>query len=330
MTRRRNISASALLLALGVSTSACAPIDPSAPSIVGLGEGEPEPPEPPADPCAGFECGVVTDAAGQAHLCGAHVLDQHNRPTSPPIRHEQCAIGACSDLLAGGTCDRSRCSPENCGIYGVCDESSGRCVPNCNFYPPPSTQGSWVCRPDRTWGRGCAEHAECATLQACGADGFCRTDTCGVGDGCQRPGYVCIAEQGVCHPGCALPDYYGNPQSCETGTYCHAASGECRACDCPEGQTCDAQGTCSAAPTCDTLVCPADQYCRDGACRSRCELCPPGSSCTAGVCGAFDPCAGVLCGPGESCRFGICSGGCVTDIDCPAGLECELGVCVDG
>ena len=327
-----------LTLILTLLASGCAATERHSPAIVGLRDRDapedpidPGDPGEPADPCAGFACGRVMTAEGWRN-CGAHMLDQHNALTNPPIRLELCEIGRCSDLSTGGTCDRA-CTPGpagsvgDCGAYGTCDPEIRRCVRHCSYYAAP-TNAPHTCGADHVWRRSCTTHTDCGTLQRCASDGTCRPDVCDDGTGCERPGYVC-RNDGTCHPGCALPDYYGNTQTCEAGTFCEASSGQCRACDCPAGSSCNATtGACTVTPSCETTGCPADQYCREGACRSRCELCPPGSTCTNGFCGAVDPCVGVVCSPGATCSGGRCSDACDSSFDCNAGLACLGGRCV--
>jgi len=90
---------------------------------------------------------------------------------------------------------------------------------------------------------------------------------------------------------------------------------------CPEGQTCDGEGTSNARCMCDggsrpcgTVCCPAGQQC-DGAAEN------PVCRCTAD---GQAPCNGACCAPGESCFAGACR---VPPFVCPSGTSLVDGAC---
>ena len=89
--------------------------------------------------------------------------------------------------------------------------------------------------------------------------------------------------------------------------------------ECPEGESCDNAGACSAeacVPMCDGMMCG------DDGCGGSCGECPEGESCdNAGACSAeacVPMCDGMACGDDG------CGGSCG---ECPDGEGCAAGVC---
>ena len=102
---------------------------------------------------------------------------------------------------------------------------------------------------------------------------------------------------------------------------------------CAAGYVC-VSGQC--VPTCtsggEQYPCPADRFCKDGACIVKACAQKP---CTAGlVCQddgtCADPCAKVTCLPGASCTHGVCvdcySKGCAAGLSC-IGRQCVMDPC---
>ncbi len=119
---------------------------------------------------------------------------------------------------------------------------------------------------------------------------------------------------------CVVPCDPGIEMSCPSG----------RVCECgvdPENPT-----TCFCMPEteeCGDDVCNACENCVDGECV---EIdCGPCQTCQVATGRCVDACAGVSCDPGLVCICGTCEiPDCYTaGYECPAGRQCEDGVCVD-
>ncbi len=141
---------------------------------------------------------------------------------------------------------------------------------------------------------------------------------------------------------------------CRPGTFaCHGSEGwQCQGGVGPATEICDGKdndcdgvidnnAACAAGyvclagacvPTCteggEQYPCPADRFCKDGACMLKaCAVkpCPAGTVCQAdGTC--VDPCAKVSCLPGATCANGVCVD-CYSK-GCAAGLACIDRQCI--
>lgn len=164
----------------------------------------------------------------------------------------------------------------------------------------------------------CSSDAECAACD--GGRTHCRLEdarcvACDADTATGCPDGEYCSSYGNCVPeGVTCPtDAQGEPQiTCETNA-------DCLACD-PMHQVCDpASNTCVACTTADTSHCQSTDICLDGRCSPKCP-----SSCTVdndcSQCGA----------PGHeahACNAHKCAE-CSPTYACPAGLECQGGVCV--
>ncbi len=142
-------------------------------------------------------------------------------------------------------------------------------------------------------------------------------------------GKVCIDKNGTCQTidntcwtkGCEGTDI------CEAGT---CAPNPCDGVVCPEGQYCDATGTC--VPPCLQADCPAGCYageCVDNPCVG--VACDPGWTCdpATGTCEPGGPCTGVTCYFYQVCTDGQCIQDPCWHLDCPNGFQCIDGACYE-
>jgi hypothetical protein len=127
---------------------------------------------------------------------------------------------------------------------------------------------------------------------------------------------------------CSVPGQRG---SCAMGlTRCEGDTPICAQRLFPEAPFCD-----GIDHDCDGFIdegdglCPADEVCFRGSCRTSCgpgRACPAGSVCTQGLC--FETlCAQVDCPSGQRCVGGRCAGLCES-VTCARGERCSLGRCV--
>jgi hypothetical protein len=267
-----------------------------------------------------------------------------------------CNNGACVTPATGGTCGgnltmcASGCTSladdaRNCGTCGsFCDGScnSGMCQA-----PGQAPFGSTCVRNGDCAGNLCLDQMRfgypggfcssicdanlpCAAGQTCvgsptsGAFGACR-QACAADADCGRAGVFCVA--GACQPDCRM-----SPMACTNGQSCDQTSGRC---------------VTMTAPTCSQpqVTCPtpggSGTYCTDpnkdpmncGACW---RMCPGGTVCNNGVCGAqtcvapatacAGPGGGVLCIDlsRDTSNCGACGQACAMN------AICTNGQCVGG
>ncbi len=280
------------------------------------------------DDCDGF----IDDAvAGEGFPCGLAIL-----PCAPGTT---ACIGGALQCVGGVEPTTEICNALDDDCDGNLDEGE-----LCSGVPCINGECSAPCVDD--------EFA-CPPGQAC-IDGHCFIDPCFAIDCPPGPG----GELEVCRDGvCMLV--------CD-GVVCPTAGDVCRAADglcvpnncvflpelCADGQLC-VVAVCVADP-CAGVSCPAEEFCRDGACRASCAgvecdapamchdgVCEPSacaSDCALGlVCDAAtgecvaDPCVDRSCGPGEVCDSQ--RDGCVPDpcvgVRCPGDQFCRRGDCFD-
>ena len=142
------------------------------------------------------------------------------------------------------------------------------------------------------------ENVNCEANEEC-RDGVCYD--CHV-LGCPD-GQLCNASQCVDDP-CANVDCQGAP-GCEGGCSCvgGACVPDCNDEDCPDGESCAADGSCQADP-CGVGDCAIDEVCVDGECQiDRCDeiSCEPGDVCAGNEC-VDDACVVVECSDGRTCQ----------------------------
>ncbi|HEX6764672.1 MAG TPA: hypothetical protein VF103_04325 [Polyangiaceae bacterium] len=139
---------------------------------------------------------------------------------------------------------------------------------------------------------------------------------------------------GITCAGGGEPCDTGKPGICAAGlTECTPnGAPTCRQQQMPKDETCNNIDDDCDGDVDDGDLCPADEVCVRGQCVARCNTgefsCPPDLVCGAdGFC--IDPaCRDVTCGPGLACRGGQCVGIC-QGVICPLGQVCMLDRCVD-
>jgi hypothetical protein len=155
---------------------------------------------------------------------------------------------------------------------------------------------------------------ECAVNGAptCKQQQMPRTETCDNADndcnGLVDDGELCDADF-VCVRGKCVA-------RCNTGEFA-----------CPPELVCGADGYC-IDPACRDVTCAAGLACRNGTCVGVCEgvVCPIDQVCQHDRC--IDPCGGVTCPAMTFCQRGVCVGECACN-GCPEGQECAPdGRCV--
>ncbi len=226
------------------------------------------------------------------------------------------SLGAmCNSCGAGQTCTNGICTGGPVCNAQTCPQGccqSGRCVPLAQQSPFTCGFGGQQC-------------------QQCPAGGVCQNGVCGA--------TTCTPQS--CRNGCCdsgrcitLP----NQSSIQCGSNGQLCAG------CPGGLVCS-NGVCTT-PTCNGQTCPSG-CCQGNRCvpiaqqgqgqcgfgGQQCSACPPGLSCSGGVCRP------PSCGPGTCtgcCRAGVCQPGddefscgrfgqqCTT---CNFGQTCSVGVC---
>jgi hypothetical protein len=236
---------------------------------------------------------VDRDADGfRDRACGGNDCDDRDPMVNPG------AIETCSstrDLNCDGA--RSMCPAATTCLNGLC-------VPGC-------VEG------------GCATGFRCV---AAGSEGsFCVPNAC--------VGMSCPAGQ-VCGPaGCQDPC---TGARCPTGQVCRggACADPCAGVECPTRQHCEA-GRC--APNCPCVTCPTGRSCNERT--GRCEapscgsvMCPANTllDCTGETPRCVARCEGVTCPLGARCE--MTTGRCVPDrcsgVSCPGDARCVEGTCV--
>lgn len=242
--------------------------------------------------------------------------------------YEYCsAAGVC----AGIPCD----SKEECPAGSTCKD--GACAPGCKYHSD-CPAGDWCID------GSCIERfSDCTICRSCSSDSEC---------GDPSKGYRCQNRpSGVCVKGCdtdldcpgnsvCLPQFKvcGSPDAspawpCAPGFECEFTPEGCssagEACSHPDGcggpsDICvDVEGQSSCSCTC-----VVDQDCGEGAVCVRDpdsgrRVCYPEEAVEA--CGPFYCPPGLRCIPGETrCGVDHCEG-----VECPEGLVCRLGECVD-
>jgi hypothetical protein len=189
----------------------------------------------------------------------------------------------------------------------------------------------------------------CPIGKKCNPQNFCVDDPCyGVTCPADGDGNAQACDEGVCQPIC-------NTTTCTGNTVCRPSDGSCVPDTCEYLPKCQANelcinGTCQSDP-CMDVTCPADQFCRQGACIKSCNgiSCDDGQTCVDGACVATgckhncapqvchadtgqcvdDPCSFVLCPMSQACD--PTSGQCVADpcqgVTCPGDQTCHFGQC---
>jgi RHS repeat-associated protein len=131
---------------------------------------------------------------------------------------------------------------------------------------------------------------------------------CGVSDGC---GGTC-----ACGGACA-----SNVQ-CTAGLVC--TSGQCEPPTSSIGGICTTDADCPSGVHCSSGICGGDG--------AVCGVCASGLTCTDGACACIPNCDGKTCGADDGCgnacpqACGAGQIGCTTDVDCPVGYACGIGV----
>jgi len=306
-----------------------------------------------------------SDLAGQS-LSSAWVYDpardswsSAGKLTSPRARHGASLTTAGRVLLTGGVTDAylydelssaeiftplakgvacassGECASGNC-VDGVCCESAcGGACQACNVGGALGTCSPLTGAPHS--GRSCGAYGKCAAgacLATCSADADCGAGNYCVSSSCttkKDTGSKCDAAR-ECASGL-----------CVDGTCCNAAcGGQCEACDVP-----GKEGVCwpvAGKPHGTRATCtgPTDATCGarcDGADRTKCNIAPASTTCSAdgctagverhaSVCTGSGTCADVVksCGA-YACGATACKTSCTATSDCAAGFGCKSGSC---
>lgn len=202
------------------------------------------------------------------------------------------------DSADGGPADTGTCATEGCAL-GVCDELTGVCV---ECLVDPDCPDAWDCN-ELT--NTC--HLECTNDSNCPAGEICNdTGLCVPGD---VPGGECV-----------------DPTDCDPSLGCGA--GYCLRCQgngnfCNE---CEDDADCGAAFVCNTdlascVFCISQAECNGG------EMCHPYGDCAPACDDAADCPHGRLCDGFGRCIPPPAGSDCMIDTDCPAGSQCEVGLC---
>lgn len=199
-----------------------------------------------AGPCAGKANG---DPCNDANVCTSG---------------ETCLNGQCQGG-ALATCP----APDDCHDDGVCDQSTGTCVPPVKADGSPCNDGNACTGPD-----ACAAGACGGEAVSCDDGSACTTDACDELLGCSHSPVSC-----------------DDADACTADTCAPAAGCAHSAIVCDDGDLCTTD-TCNPATGCVTA--PVD--CADGAgCTT--DSCVPGVGCQHLV----------ACPPGQPCAQGFCA-----------------------
>jgi hypothetical protein len=220
---------------------------------------------------------------------------------------------ACIDGYCART-DYARSRPDY--VAGGCGVCVARGAPGASCEGHGWDGMNWECRPELT-----CDAPDGSTVGHCIATGL--------GDAC--PTHVCtegVCSAGVCITPLPLGAACGDADECGTSADCVG--------HCPDGRTCEIDGT-----TCGTSPCVSTTCVSEGAFGDACDIdhdCLSGLTCRNGHCdmGALEgqPCAGTFCAPHLACSSSsanaVCLGSvahgasCVATAQCPAGNACDL------
>lgn len=299
------------------------------------------------------ECENTTDCTGEGEIC-----DANNKCVVPACTENSCGAGkVCGD---DGKCkDAPACDPAQCAANERCLPSTGACGVDCvsdasicaagqMCDKPTATCVTNPCPnvdPDSCTGRTphlspslncscveCTDNTHCGPGKVCGSNGACTADQCQTPCNSNTPG-TCNGAAGTpyCVGGCCsqcigaadcpggqlcLDGFCGVPPNCTVDPTV-----------CPQGYTCDANGTCKppagTGQGCDTqnpLSCPSGTFCdpasntcQGGGGELGCGLCNPDCTCPNGL-----TCDGMMC-TGCRIQFGQPS-------QCPEGTQCWIGL----
>ncbi len=159
---------------------------------------------------------------------------------------------------------------------------------------------------------------QCTSTADCADDDPCTDDACSNG--------VCLHEPKDC----------GDDDPC-TEDVCTAATGECAntPVECPDGQGCNALGTCAAtcadASTCDDGDACTTDSCMAELCVNEDMDCADNDACTVDGC-SDGMCThdAVTCPEGQACLDGDCIMTCTTADDCTDDIDCTADLCIEG
>jgi hypothetical protein len=289
--------------------------------------------------CADFVRGV-SDCGGCGNVCAAGTVCNDGLCMTPPDPSpcggglQLCGTGCTSTqddyrncgqcgLFCEGSCNSGVCKTAGLAPFGAACMLNGDCA-----------GGLCLDRMRYGWPQGfcssvCDANLPCAAGQTCvgsptgGGYGSCRP-TCLADSDCHAAGVLCVA--GACQP------------DCRQGPACTS------------GQMCDPTGRCvtAAPPVCNQpqVTCPTpgggSSYCADPAkdpnnCGGCGRVCPSGTVCNGGVCGAMTcaapttACAGPAGSTGycadlqhDAANCGACGAACANNAICSGGT-CQGG-----
>ncbi|MDI1449452.1 MopE-related protein [Polyangium sp. 6x1] len=226
---------------------------------------------------------------------------------------------------------------ENLGFYCVSEPCA-----DCELKTVKDAAGNILCAPaDTQADANCHKPPVCVCKGQVGCKDPCDGVSCGAGEVCTQYGpkagqcvvdncynVPCVGCNKVCNLGSCV-DNPCQPDSCPADQICKPSSdfttftcvSSCANVDCPSGQVCQG-GTCVAGCS---PACASDQYCDLAQTPPTCVQnqcagpCASGGCCNpvTGACGNC-PCEGIVCRDGEVCLN-----------ECPPGVTCTPGECVE-
>ncbi|MRG91771.1 MopE-related protein [Polyangium spumosum] len=266
---------------------------------------------------------------------------------------KECVKGSAGTCSCASPCNPGKeypCPPgQQC--QNVTESSTGQelgfyCVSepciDCEQRTIKDANGNILCAPaDTPADANCNKPPVCVCKGQAGCKDPCDGVSCASGE-------VCTA-YGPNAGKCVVDNCYNVPcngcnKVCNLGS---CLDNPCKPDSCPADQVCNPSAdftTFTCVPTCANVECPSGQACKEGACVPACEpacgadqycdlaqtpptcvqnqcagTCPNGGCCNpvTGACGNC-PCEGVVCPEGQICQA-----------ECPPGVACSPGECVE-